>query len=103
MSSKSTKTLFLSYSWADKLHADTLDTALTMLGIQVVRDVRDAPYKTSLPSFMARIRDTDFAILLLSNRYVSSVNCMSEVLEITKDRDFHDRVLPVTVDSPNFI
>lgn len=103
MSSKSTKTLFLSYSWADKLHADTLDTALTMLGIQVVRDVRDAPYKTSLPSFMARIRDTDFAILLLSNRYVSSVNCMSEVLEITKDKDFHDRVLPVTVDSPDFI
>jgi hypothetical protein len=48
---------------------------------------------------MQTIRDNDFAVLLISDAYLKSTNCMYEVLEIMKEKKYHTRIFPAVVDS----
>jgi len=93
--------VFLSYSWKDKKVADQIDSDLTQLQIDVVRDVRDVRYKDSISDFMGRIRTTDFAILLISDSYLKSQFCMTEVLHLLREREFEKKILPVTTGDPH--
>jgi tetratricopeptide (TPR) repeat protein len=92
------KTLFLSYSWSDAIIADSIDDALLPTGVQVKRDIRGIKYKDSIKQYMSQIRDTDFVLLIISDSFIKSSNCMYEVLEILKDKDFKKKILPVVVD-----
>ncbi|HEX9620781.1 MAG TPA: tetratricopeptide repeat protein [Polyangiaceae bacterium] len=90
-------TVFLSYSWKDKSHADQIDSDLQQFRIQVIRDVRDVKYRQRISAFMERIRETDFALLLLSDSYLKSQNCMTEALHLLDERDFEKKLLPVAL------
>lgn len=48
---------------------------------------------------MQTIRDNDFAVLLISDAYLKSANCMYEVLEIMKEQKFRTRIFPAIIDS----
>ncbi len=87
--------IFLSYSWANKEHADRIDGDLVRIGINMIRDIKDAPFKSSLTAFMKRVRETDYVIILLSKAYLESYNCMYEVFELAKDDDYFKRTLPI--------
>ena len=76
------KTLFLSYSWNDATIADKIDEAFQPTGVQVKRDIRGIKYKDSIKLYMSQIRDTDFVLLIISDSFIKSSNCMYEVLEI---------------------
>lgn len=78
--------------------ANEIEDDLSKLQIDLVRDVRDLEYKAKISDFMGKIRDSDYAILLISKSYLSSKNCMKEVLHILKDKNFEDKILPVIVD-----
>ena len=91
------KNIFLSYSWSDMKIADQIEEDLSRLQLNLRRDVRDLTYKNSISDFMESIRDSDFAILLISDSYLRSKNCMKEVLHLLKDRDYEDKILPVIV------
>lgn len=78
--------------------ADEIESDLSKLQLDLVRDVRDLEYKSKISGFMEKIRDADFAILLISQSYLSSKNCMKEVLHILKDKNFESKILPVIVD-----
>jgi Tfp pilus assembly protein PilF len=92
-----TASIFLSYSWRDKAIADQLDNDLVQMRMNVVRDVRDLRYRGKISDFMAAIRTTDFAILLISDSYLKSKNCMTEVLHLLREREFEKKLLPVIV------
>lgn len=92
------QTLFLSYSWNDTEIADKLDLIFQPTGIEVQRDIRYVNYKDSIKDFMTKIRDTDFALLIISDNFIKSSNCMYEVLELVKEKDYKNRVLPVVMD-----
>ena len=92
------KKLFISYSWNNKEIADEIDESLKLLGISLIRDARDAPNYTSLKNFMRQIRECDYAILLISDSYLRSENCMYEVIEFSKEADFKERILPILLD-----
>ncbi|WP_461535180.1 toll/interleukin-1 receptor domain-containing protein [Spongorhabdus nitratireducens] len=92
------KIVFISYSWHDMKIANEIEQDLSKFQIDLVRDVRDLEYKSKISDFMGKIRETDFAILLISRNYLSSKNCMKEVLHILKDTDFNSKILPVIVD-----
>jgi len=51
---------------------------------------------------MEEIRDCDFAILLISEKYLKSKNCMKEVLHVLKDKNYEEKILPIIVDNPSF-
>lgn len=92
------KNIFISYSW-DNMHiANEIEEDLSILQLNFIRDIHDIEYKSNISSFMEGIRDSDFAIILISESYLKSKNCMKEVLHILKEKDFEDRVLPIIVD-----
>lgn len=48
---------------------------------------------------MQRIRKTDYSIIILSDRFLKSENCMKEIFEFIKDENYKDRIIPVRLDS----
>ncbi|KCV74456.1 hypothetical protein Y011_16480 [Vibrio parahaemolyticus VP49] len=96
MSDKNKK-VFISYSWSDMKVANEIEGHLSQFQLELVRDVRDIEYKNSISDFMETIRGSDFAILLISDSYLRSKNCMKEVLHLLKDRNYEEKILPVLV------
>lgn len=93
------KTIFLSYNRHDEETADRIDKHLSgRPGLTVKRDVRDiGPWK-SIREFMEGIRQQDYAVLIVSDSYLRSKNCMFEVTEMMKEREYADRIFPAVVE-----
>ena len=93
------KTIFLSYNWHDGETADRIDRHLSGLpGVTVKRDVRDIGPWESIRKFMEGIRQQDYAVLIVSDSYLKSKNCMFEVTEMMKEREYADRLFPAVVE-----
>lgn len=98
--SGSGKTIFLSYNWHDGETADRIDRYLSGLpGVTVKRDVRDIGSWKSIREFMEGIRRQDYAVLIVSDSYLKSKNCMFEVTEMMKEREYADRIFPAVVET----
>lgn len=94
------KTIFLSYSWQDVETADRIDKHLSGLsGVTVKRDVRDIGSWKSIREFMEGIRQQDYAVLIVSDSYLKSKNCMFEVTEMMKEREYADRIFPAVLET----
>lgn len=91
--------LFISYSWNDTNFVDKLDGELQKYGYHIVRDIRDAEYAQNIKEFMKEIRRTDYSIIVLSDNFLKSENCMREILEFIKDDNYRNRIIPVILDS----
>ena len=52
---------------------------------------------------MKKIRDSDYAIILLTENYFRSSNCMFEMLEFLKEIDYPERIIPLIKKSSNII
>lgn len=91
--------IFISYSWADVDFVNMLDDALQKYGYKVIRDIRDSEYSTSIREFMKNIRKTDYSVIILSDNFLKSENCMREIFEFIKDENFKDRIIAVMMES----
>lgn len=91
--------IFISYSWKDEKFVDGLDSNLQKFGYKIIRDIRDAEYAQKIKEFMKRIRKTDYSIIVLSDNFLKSENCMREIFEFIKDENFKDRIIPVILES----
>ncbi|WP_300359494.1 toll/interleukin-1 receptor domain-containing protein [Fusobacterium sp.] len=89
------KKIFLSYCQKNENEAKAIDTAFLEKGIKLTKDERDLKYKQSLKEFMEGIREHDYAILLISYEYLTSLNCMYEFLQVLKEKDFENKMLPL--------
>lgn len=89
--------IFISYNWNNQKEADEIDNFFLSKGIRLIRDKRDTDYKDSFKEFMRNVRKTDFVIMIISDEYLKSRNCMNEVLEFVKDEDFKERILPIVL------
>lgn len=92
------KCVFLSYCWNDNAVADSIDAFLQSKGYEVKRDIRDIGRWHSIREFMNTIRTQDYAVLIISDRYLRSANCMYEVGQMLKEEDFRNRIIPVVVE-----
>ena len=93
-------TVFLSYCQRDAGIADQIDMGLkTKLNdlIHISRDIRDVAYHESFKQFMQSIQDHDYVIILISDRYMRSRNCMFEVMETVKDAKYQSRLLFIVI------
>ena len=96
---KENRTIFLSYNWHDMEIADQIDEHLSGLpGITVKRDVRDIGSWKSIREFMEEIRQQDYAVLIVSDLYLKSKNCMFEVTEVMKEQAYAYRIFPAVVE-----
>lgn len=94
-----TTEVFISYSWSDSAIADEVDSAFQARGRALIRDVRDAPYRADIPDFMKRLGQGSAVVLLISDAYLKSRNCMFEALELLQHADFSKRIFPVVLPS----
>ena len=96
---KSTE-IFLSYCWADDLAANEIYNYLKNIDTLVIhKDKIDIGTWGSIKEYMQSISYMDFTILLISDNYLKSPNCMFEVLEVLRDRNFCDKIFPAVIDT----
>ena len=89
------KTLFLSYCQKDSDIANLIEVELEphINGkVRISRDIRDVEYHESFKKFMQTIESHDFVIMIISDHYLKSRNCMFEVLEVIKDSKFQKKL-----------
>ncbi len=87
--------IFLSYCWADNELANHIcDYSKNDPKVVIHRDNIKIGKWRSIKEYMQSINDMDYAILLISDAYLKSANCMYEVLELMRDRAYRDKIFP---------
>jgi formylglycine-generating enzyme required for sulfatase activity len=91
--------VFISYAWKGESEeiVDQIDRALQARGIKIIRDKRDLGYKGSIHEFMQRIGQGNCVIVVISDKYLRSKNCMFELVEIAENKQFADRIFPIVL------
>jgi hypothetical protein len=91
--------VFISYAWGGDSEeiVNQIDRALQRRGIKAIRDKQKVAYKDSISQFMERIGRGNYVIVVISDRYLRSPNCMFELVEIADGKQFHDRIFPVVL------
>ncbi len=92
------KTIFLSYAHADKNIAKRIDSMLSELGYDVYRDEKKVDKWDDLQAYMKSIRKQDYALFLISDNFLHSINCLYEIMQFMKDENYRDRCLPIAID-----
>lgn len=93
------QSVFISYAWGSEREeiVNQIDQTLQERGIKITRDKRDLGYKGSIKEFMERIGQGNCVIVVVSDKYLRSPNCMFELVEIAENKQFHDRIFPVVL------
>jgi len=91
--------VFISYAWGGEREdiVNKIDESLQKRGIKIIRDKRDLGYKGSIKTFMERIGTGDCVIVVISDKYLKSPNCMFELVEIAANKEFGNRIFPVVL------
>ena len=87
--------MFLSYCQKDSDIANLIEGGLAphINGkARISRDIRDVEYHESFKKFMQTIETHDFVIMIISDNYLKSRNCMFEVLEVIKNSQFQKKL-----------
>lgn len=91
------KQIYISYCWKNETIVNEIDSSFAKDGIKLFRDKRNTDYKDSFKVFMKKIRETDSVLMIISDDYLKSKNCMYEVLETIKDENFKERIYPIVL------
>ena len=92
--------VYISYNWEDKSNvtADYLyDTLQRHFAVR--RDKVDCNYRENIKEFMEAIREGQYIVLILSQEYLKSENCMFELVGVMKHPDYKNRLFPIVCDS----
>ncbi len=97
--------IFVSYCWSDDESVEDVDQGLvTSLcrildnhGYVVVRDKEKCGYKASLSEFMDELGRSRAVIVIISESYLRSVNCMHELSLIYINKDMDQRMFPLVL------
>jgi hypothetical protein len=91
--------VFISYAWGGEREdiVNQIDETLQKRGIKIIRDKRSLGYRGSIKEFMERIGQGHCVIVVISDKYLRSPNCMFEMVEIADNKQFHDRIFPIVL------
>jgi internalin A len=91
--------VFVSYAWNAESNAivDRLQQALNQQGIRLMRDREEVRYHDSIRDFMRRIGQGKCVVVVISEKYLKSENCMFELVEVAKAVAFRERIFPIVL------
>jgi len=97
---KDQPTVYISYKWkGESMDAvDALCDLFKRKQIYYKRDKEDCGYGDSITVFMNEIREGAFVVVMLSEAYLRSFNCLYELAGILNHPDYMKRVFPVVID-----
>ena len=92
--------VFISYAGEGEREeiVNEIDETLQKRGIKIIRDLG---YRGSIKEFMERIGRGNCVVVIVSEKYLHSPNCMFELVEIAENKQFHDRVFPIILAGAN--
>jgi internalin A len=98
-------TIYISYAWGDAQERGTsreaivnrLHDALSAEGYTLKRDKMDLGYKGLISEFVQEIGRGHCIVVVISDKYLKSPFCMYELLEISKNPHFRDRICPIVL------
>lgn len=95
--------VFVSYAWNNESCAivDNLQQALEGQEIHLLRDREEVRYKDSIRDFMRRIGKGKCVVVVISEKYLKSENCMFEMVEIAKAEGLRERIFPIVLGDAN--
>jgi|GEM_PF-4558691 len=79
--------VFISYNWGSEKTADDVEIKLKDIA-EVRRDKNSIKPWGSINGFMKEIRKTDLVIVIISDEYLKSVNCLFEIMQLIKDESW---------------
>ncbi|MCL4265552.1 MAG: TIR domain-containing protein [Anaerolineae bacterium] len=93
------KKVFVSYAWGGDSEniVNQIDQSFKERGIALVRDKRDLGFKGLIREFMQEIGAGQAIVVVLSDKYLRSKNCMFELVEIANHNNFYARIFPVVL------
>lgn len=93
------KKIFISYCQKDACLADIAEKTIIdkVKNVIISRDIRMIGYKDSISKFMQSIVHHDYIIQIISDNYLKSRNCMYEMVEMLRDREYFDKLLYIVV------
>lgn len=91
--------VYISYSWSDENTINEIDNTLQNNGILIKKDKRDAKYRADIKNFMDKIGLGSHVILVVSDKYLKSRNCMYEIMELLKNNDYKNKIYPIVLES----
>jgi len=83
-------TVFISYNWDSSDLANEIENKIKPYA-DVKRDKTKIKPWGNITEFMKSIRKQDFAVLIITDKYLKSPACMYEVLQLMKDDSWIDR------------
>lgn len=96
--------VYVSYAWGpekeadpDRKVVDRLGEALKAAELELLWDIKRAGYGKSIWAFMDEIGSADNIVVVLSDAYLHSPNCLYELRAIWKNNDVHRRVHPIVL------
>ena len=91
--------VFISYAWGgeSEIVANEVEQAFQKQGIDLVRDKSDLGFKGLIREFMQKIGQGNLVILIISDKYLKSKNCMFELMELERKGEFFDRIFPIVL------
>jgi hypothetical protein len=93
------KQVYISYAWGGESEriVNELDSNLQSSGIRIMRDKRDLGFKGLIRDFMQQIGRGYAVVVVISDKYLRSPNCMYELVEIARNKDIYDRIFPIVL------
>jgi internalin A len=82
---------------------DQLQQAFAKSGTRLIRDREELNYKDSIRGFMKRLSKGNCVIVVISEKYLKSENCMFELTEIAKAQgsNLRERIFPIVLPDAN--
>jgi FMN phosphatase YigB (HAD superfamily) len=91
------KAVYISYAPGPESESlvASLEQAMTARGLPSLRDRKDLNYKSSLESFTQLLAQGRCIILVISDAYLRSEDCMAELVLADQNRDLRQRIFPI--------
>ncbi|MCP6760748.1 MAG: TIR domain-containing protein, partial [Fischerella sp. CENA71] len=95
------KEVFISYTLRDEhseKFVEQIEQVFKEKDIKIIRDKNTVGYKQRFQEFMQRLSRGRCVILIISDQYLKSENCMYELVEIAKNGEFDGRIFPIVLE-----
>lgn len=91
--------IFISYGWGGESEkiADKIYIVFKEKEYKIIRDKIDLSYKGNIKEFMQKIGEGQYIVVIVSDKYLKSENCMFEMLEIKNNGQIYDRIFPIVL------
>jgi len=91
--------IFISYAWGGESEemVNKIYNFFLEKNFSIIRDKIDLGYKGNIKEFMQKIGLGKVIIVVISDKYLKSENCMFEMLEINRNKDTWERIFPIVL------